>query len=68
MISDSIYILLNITSLGQYDKLNKTYSYDFTEKELKTLDKLVEFLKTWEDIHNNLILLKEMRENERKNI
>lgn len=64
MISDSIYILLNITSLGQYDKLNKTYSYNFTEKELKTLDKLVEFLKTWEDIHNNLILLKEMRENE----
>lgn len=64
MISDSIYILLNITSLGQYDKLNKTYSYDFNEKELKTLDKLVDFLKTWEDIHNNLILLKEMMNNE----
>ena len=65
MISDSIYILLNIISLGQYDKLNKRYSYDFTEKELKTLDKLVDFLKTWEDIHNNLILLKEMRENDK---
>lgn len=65
MISDSIYVLTNITSLSEYNRLNNTFSYNFTEKELKTLDKLVEFLKTWEDIHNNLILLKEMRENDK---
>lgn len=64
MISDSIDIIQKITFFSEYDKLNNTFGYDFTEKELKTLDKLVEFLKTWEDIHNNLILLKEMRENE----
>ena len=65
MISDSIYILTNVSVLSEYDKLNNTFSYNFTEKELKTLDKLVGFLKTWEDIHNNLILLKEMRENDK---
>ena len=65
MISDSIYVLTNVSLLSEYDKLNNTFSYNFTEKELKTLDKLVEFLKTWEDIHNNLILLKEMRENDK---
>lgn len=65
MISDSIDIIQKITFFSEYDKLNDTFGYDFTEKELKTLDKLCMFLKTWEDIHNNLILLKEMRENDK---
>lgn len=65
MISDSVDIINNIVCFSKFDRLTGYYVCEFTEKEIQTLDKLGMFLKTWEDIHNNLILLKEMKENDK---